>query len=696
VRVIAVVAAAVCVVVAVEAGAQGGGDCHVGLVVEEGESCTYPGTDVEFRVDGSGSGRFLFFTSGQRLSLRATSINGVLYTFVAARQSGGGWLIEEIAGSAPTTTNTTTNTNTTIGTTTNPTAPLVDGPAGFSDVDAGSVHRAAVESLGARGVFEETECGLGRFCPGDPVKRWEMAVWLVRILDGADPDPLYYVVSRFADIDIVDWWAPHVERLAELGVTTGCSKEPARFCPYETVTRAQMASFLVRAFKLPPAHQAGFTDVVDGVHAANINSLAASGITTGCQTHPPAYCPGQNTTRDQMATFLTRARPPVGGEPPASLGFDQFYKKYLDADGIPIISSSFVPDNALYTARSIVTQMLTYRPDLAKAMAEMGQRAIIAGDSERLSDLPHVAVDPTLDDYDGVYISGGRFSEGLHLPLTIARSSALLCSAAVGRPNNRGDVMVHEFAHAIHHSLSELDSGFDMRLDTAYKRAIAAGLWENTYAGTNRWEYWAVGTEHWFGLSGLPGPFVSDIAGPDELAAYDQPLAALLAEVFGDASVSASCHEAFFDYPPFATVEGTVTNPDGKPPTQGVTLFLWEATRENSGEWAYTGMRWQTGLDSTLAQGLRFPRYDSFFTRVPVGTYWITVAYGTDDTYGCRGYYDGNGITTNRSDAKLVTVEADGVVITIRLTVPVEDLSHVSDCEGWKWVDTPVYARRQL
>ena len=76
-----------------------------------------------------------------------------------------------------------------------------------------------------------------------------MAVWLVRVLDGTDP-----VLSdtRFADVDSDEWWAPYVERLAELGVTAGCATGPARYCPHDSVTRAQMATFLTRAVTTGP------------------------------------------------------------------------------------------------------------------------------------------------------------------------------------------------------------------------------------------------------------------------------------------------------------------------------------------------------------------------------------------------------------------------------------------------------------
>ena len=180
----------------------------------------------------------------------------------------------------------------------------VDASGGFSDVE-GSTHEEAIGALAAEGVFAGTECAPAMFCPTDPLQRWVMAVWLVRLLDGADPPPVNS--TRFADVDGSLWWAPYVERLADLGVTGGCATSPARFCPTKTVTRAQMASFLVRAFGLPSAPSAGFADVSGGVHAANIDALAASGITSGCRTQPLRYCPTRDTTRAQMATFLTRA-----------------------------------------------------------------------------------------------------------------------------------------------------------------------------------------------------------------------------------------------------------------------------------------------------------------------------------------------------------------------------------------------------
>ena len=72
------------------------GTCGVGTVVEPGESCTYPGTSTEFSVAADGTGRFLFTSSGTRIVLRDTTINGVSYTFVAGKQDDGSWRVEEV------------------------------------------------------------------------------------------------------------------------------------------------------------------------------------------------------------------------------------------------------------------------------------------------------------------------------------------------------------------------------------------------------------------------------------------------------------------------------------------------------------------------------------------------------------------------------------------------------------------------
>ena len=176
--------------------------------------------------------------------------------------------------------------------------------SGFLDLDGAGPHRAGVESLAEMGVLEGTDCGPGEFCPTDALQRWVMAVWLVRVLDGVDP---VASATRFADVDADEWWAPFVERLAVLDVTAGCATSPARYCPNDSVTRAQMAAFLTRALGLELAPSFGFVDVAGNTHAASIDALAGAGVTAGCATGPARYCPDKPVTRAQMATFLLRA-----------------------------------------------------------------------------------------------------------------------------------------------------------------------------------------------------------------------------------------------------------------------------------------------------------------------------------------------------------------------------------------------------
>ncbi len=217
------------------------------------------------------------------------------------------------------------------------------GGAGFSDLGDG-VHAPAVRALAAEGVFEGTECGQGLFCPEEPVRRSTMAVWLVRVLDGVDP---VGSGSRFSDVDPDAWWAPYVERLAVLGVTLGCATEPARYCPSDSVTRGQMATFLTRAFALEPAPPFGFVDIEGNTHTVSIDALAAAGVTLGCATGPARYCPSDSVTRGQMATFLTRAiergQPGAGSGPGLDEGADVLEGLDDGDDRIPVVGDWVIP-----------------------------------------------------------------------------------------------------------------------------------------------------------------------------------------------------------------------------------------------------------------------------------------------------------------------------------------------------------------
>jgi len=174
------------------------------------------------------------------------------------------------------------------------------GGVRFCDVTAGVYYGAPVAYLHAGGVLSGTLCEEG-FCPSEPIDRKTLAVWVVRVLDGQDPEPV--TTSRFDDVDPAGFHARFIERLAELGVTSGCG-DGSGFCPDRGVSRAEMAVFLSRAYDLPEGPDPGFSDVAsDAWYAADVARLAASGITAGCGDGT-RFCPGRDTTRAQMATFL--------------------------------------------------------------------------------------------------------------------------------------------------------------------------------------------------------------------------------------------------------------------------------------------------------------------------------------------------------------------------------------------------------
>jgi hypothetical protein len=101
-----------------------------------------------------------------------------------------------------------------------------------------------------------------------------------------------------------------IEWLAAQGITRGCNPpDNDKYCPNSQVTRGQMAAFLVRALDLTERLDDPFSDDDDSIFEADIEKLAAAGITRGCN---PAegntkFCPDHKVTREQMAAFLTRA-----------------------------------------------------------------------------------------------------------------------------------------------------------------------------------------------------------------------------------------------------------------------------------------------------------------------------------------------------------------------------------------------------
>jgi hypothetical protein len=182
--------------------------------------------------------------------------------------------------------------------------PAVAQDGTFVD-DDGSVHEANIEAVAAAGITRGCNPpDNNRFCPDESVTRGQMAAFLVRaqgLVDGAGAD-------LFVDDDD-SVFENDIDRFATRGITRGCNPpDNDRFCPDEAVTRGQMAAFLVRAFEYAPAPPGAFVDTVGSVFEADIAALAQARVTLGC--NPPdnnRFCPDQAVTRAEMATFLVRA-----------------------------------------------------------------------------------------------------------------------------------------------------------------------------------------------------------------------------------------------------------------------------------------------------------------------------------------------------------------------------------------------------
>lgn len=207
-----------------------------------------------------------------------------------------------------------------------------------------------------------------------------------------------------------------------------------------------------------------------------------------------------------------------------------FYQKHLDAGGMPIVGSAKVRDEAFREALWIVRNMLKGREDILKALGENNVRLAIMAYDEVTTDVPeHSDLKPKL--------YWDRRARGLGptpwRPAVSCGEENLLCFE--GDPYAKENILVHEFAHAIHDmGLSTVDPTFDRRLREAYGRAVAQGKWKTFYAATNHHEYWAEAVQSWFDDNRENDQDHNHVNTRAELIEYDPGVAALCAEVFGE------------------------------------------------------------------------------------------------------------------------------------------------------------------
>lgn len=240
----------------------------------------------------------------------------------------------------------------------------------------------------------------------------------------------------------------------------------------------------------------------------------------------------------------------VIGAPPASLKLDGFYRRHVDAAGLPIVSSAAVPDAALLAARDIAVAMLAERPDVRRAMIARGFRVAIMGVKEGTVDLPEQRdwKKPTRDDprlticerklYD---VRIGRLTDAQYWNERARGMGGDLTSAAtenlLGMPGTRyygENIFVHEFSHGILAGIRTADPALYARVERAYAAAMARGMWKGEYAAVTVDEYWAEGTQTWFNSNRLAVVDGRRILNDADLAAYDVALFNVLSEVYGE------------------------------------------------------------------------------------------------------------------------------------------------------------------
>jgi hypothetical protein len=135
-----------------------------------------------------------------------------------------------------------------------------------------------------------------------------MAVFLLKAKHGAAYTPPN-CAGVFGDVPCPGPFTNWIEDLAAQGITGGCGG--GNYCPNNTVTRKQMAPFLMKTLygssHTPPACAGIFSDVpCPGTFTDWIEELYGLGITGGCVSSPLQYCPDNPNTRAQMAVFLVK------------------------------------------------------------------------------------------------------------------------------------------------------------------------------------------------------------------------------------------------------------------------------------------------------------------------------------------------------------------------------------------------------
>jgi len=239
--------------------------------------------------------------------------------------------------------------------------------------------------------------------------------------------------------------------------------------------------------------------------------LALAGAAAGCDAGKTKLI-GSDYPSCQMTPVV----------PPASLGVPSFYRQYLDARGIPVLSSAAVADPALQTACTIVGHMLSARDDVRQAMMGLKMTVVVMGRNEVTTDIPEYAnlytTNPP-DDWDSYRGIGATKI----IPVTSAGEENLLCER--NDPYAGGNILVQVFATSVLLGLEAVDATFGDQVKAALSASKAAGRWQGSYALVNEIEYYARGVEAWFDTSAEGNPPDGRVDTRADFQSYDPTLA---------------------------------------------------------------------------------------------------------------------------------------------------------------------------
>ncbi len=243
--------------------------------------------------------------------------------------------------------------------------------------------------------------------------------------------------------------------------------------------------------------------------------------------HNRLYKKYRNRPKPKKSTEEKHA---VSNKLPEHLDLPGFYKKSTSVNGFPIVSSGKVSDYALKEAAYLVDHMIGHRQDIIDNMVKRNCRLVVMAHDEFTTQVPEHSKMTPAKFWD-------RRARGLGSsrtdPVASCAEENLLCYP--GDPYNTENIMIHEFAHAIHlNGIYDVDTTFDKRLGKTYKAAMAKGLWKSKYAANNKAEYWAEGVQSWFNSNRPPDHDHNHIDTREELKEYDPGLATLVGEIFGD------------------------------------------------------------------------------------------------------------------------------------------------------------------